>query len=122
MNIKKFLENSNKLSKSIQSKKAVLETIDKSLLVTTDTALIKSLKKEQAKIKASINEDVRTQIKTIKLIEKVKDATLRSLLEYKYICNMDIEDIAEKLAYSVRHTARMQTKAIDELEKCYKSA
>ena len=122
MNIKKFLENSNKLTKSIQSKKAVLETIEKSLLITTDATLIKRLKKEQAKIRASINEDVRNQIKTINLIEKVKDVTLRSLLEYKYICNMDIEDIAEKLAYSVRHTARIQTKAIEELEKFYKSA
>lgn len=122
MNIKDFLENSYKLNKSIQSKKAVLDTIDKSLSVTTDKALVKSLKMEQAKLKASIDDDVRTQIKVIRLIQKVKDATLRSLLEYKYVCNMDIETIAEKLHFSPRHISRMNIKAVQEAEKYYKSA
>lgn len=122
MNIRDFLDNSYKLNHSIQAKKEILNTIEENISITTDTALLKKLKDEHKKLKNAINDEIRTQMKAIELIEKLEDAILRSVLEYKYICCLNVEAIADKLHYSTRHIVRMHSKAVEELKKYYKSA
>lgn len=122
MSVTDFLDNSYKLNHSIQAKKQILKTIENNISVTTDTALLKKLKSEHKKLKNAINDEIRTQMKAIELIEKVEDATLRTVLEYKYICCLNVNDIADKLHYSTRHIVRMHSKALEEVKKFYKSA
>lgn len=121
MKIKDYLNLSYEINQSLISKKAVLKELDKSISSTTDKKLIEKLKKEKKKLQISINNDIYTRIDILRVIEKVKDATLRSVLEYKYICGLSFDEIAHRLNYSNRHITRIHSKALSEAQKLYKN-
>ena len=56
------------------------------------------------------------EIETRNTIAEVADATLSLLLELKYINGKTLEEIAEKLDYSYRHTRRLHGKALKKIE------
>ncbi len=122
MNIREYLNQSFVLGRSIDAKKEVLKTLDMSISLTTDSLLLRSLKCEKEKIEAEINKELEIRMNIFDIIEKVEDITLKSLLQYKYICGMSTEDIAEKLNFTPRHIFRMNIKAVEEAEKHYKIA
>lgn len=122
MNIREYLNQAFLLNRSIDAKKEVLKTLEDNITLTCDPLLLKSLKAEKDKIKSEINKELQTRINIFHIIEKVEDTTLKSLLQYKYICGLSAEEIAEKLNYSPRHIIRMHTKAVDAVEKYYKIA
>ncbi len=122
MNIKEYLNQACFINKDIDMKKEILKTLEDNINLADDQLLVEKLKQEQQNIKNAINKNLQTKINIFRLIEKVEDITLKSLLQYKYICGMNPEDIAKKLNYSPRHIARMHTKALLEAEKYYKIA
>ena len=121
MKIKDYLNLSFEINQSLISKKAVLKELDSSIASTTDKKLIQKLKKEKQKIQIAINNDIYTRIDILRVIEKVKDSALRLVLEYKYICGLSFEEIAQRLNYTNRHIARIHSKALVEAEKIYKN-
>lgn len=122
MNIREYLNQAFVLGRSIDAKKEVLKTLDISISLTTDSLLLRSLKSEKEKIEAEINKELKIRMNIFDIIEKVEDITLKSLLQYKYICGMTTEEIAEKLNFAPRHIFRMNIKAVEEAEKYYKIA
>lgn len=121
MNIKEYLNLSFEINNSLISKKAVLKELERAISSTTDKKLIEKLKKEKQKIQIAINNDIYTRIDILRVIERVKDRTLKAVLEYKYICGLSNEEIAQKLNYSNRHITRIHTKALNAAEKLYKN-
>ena len=121
MKIKDYLNLSFEINQSLISKKAVLKELDKAISSTTDKNLIAKLKNEKQKIQTSINNDIYTRIDILRVIEKVKDSSLRSVLEYKYICGLSFDEIAQRLNYTNRHISRIHSKALVEAEKIYKN-
>ncbi len=49
-------------------------------------------------------------------IETVSDATLRTLLRYRYICGWTWEQIAVEMHYSYMHVCRLHGKALGEVK------
>lgn len=55
--------------------------------------------------------------KAEKLIAKLKDSKLRTVLHMRYLCGMTWEEIAEKMQYTLRWTHQLHRKAIHQLEQ-----
>lgn len=122
MTAREYLNQTFILNRTIEAKKEILKTLNDNISLTCDALLLKSMKAEKEKIELELNKELQTKMKVFAIIDKVEDATLRTLLQYKYICGMSAEEIAEKLNYSPRHVIRMHTKAVDVIEKFYKIA
>lgn len=55
--------------------------------------------------------------KAEKLIARLKDSKLRTVLHMRYLCGMTWEEIAEKMQYTLRWTHQLHREAIHQLEQ-----
>ena len=71
-------------------------------------------------LEAKIEELIRTKTEILEVIGRVENAAYRTFLQKRYISFKKMEDIADEMYYSLRHTRRIQTRAVLEVEKMLK--
>ncbi len=75
-----------------------------------------SLSVIKEKTKNELNKICADRLKLYDLISNVKDSTIRTLLEYRYVYLMEYDDIAEMTHYSLRQVMRKMNEGIKEIE------
>lgn len=80
------------------------------------TKAVDKLIEKQKETNAKIDELVAAKEEIDAAIDTVQDATLRTLLRYRYICGLTWEEIAVKMHYSYMHICRLHGKALMQVK------
>ena len=71
----------------------------------------------EEKLNRKIDELVTAKLEVMEVIDQVRDATLRLLLEKRYLLYESIKEIAADLGYTYRWTEKKHKKALQEADR-----
>ena len=85
--------------------------------VTAMEDTIVRITEAEEKLNRKIDELVTAKLEVMEVIDQVRDATLRLLLEKRYLLYESIKEIAADLGYTYRWTEKKHKKALQEADR-----
>ena len=123
MDSKEFLGQTFEINKRIKLIEAELKVLNEIREKYPKETITFELKNDLEHIlKLSLDDLLEFKTKIYTLIKTVPDATVRCVLEYRYIAQMKFDDIADRLFYSKRQVIRYYNQGLDHITNLLEQA